>query len=110
MRVYAEREWARQTIAVYVELRGPDEHGDRLFETFVTHGEDATLTAVRVRHGEPPPMWLRIPVQVAQALGEALAPRPEVTERHLDDALVVRDRLLGLVERVVDADLARESS
>lgn len=48
---------------------------------------------------EEPPIYLVIGYQEAEAIGEALAPRPAATERHLEDAMDVCDRLLTMMER-----------
>lgn len=96
MNVYAIREPARQTVAVYVEV-GEDTDGARWF-----HVQDPLEGPVRVVRGTEPPLWARVPMWIAEAIGEALAPRPEATERHLDDAIAIRDRLLSLVEKAHD--------
>ncbi len=86
MRVYAIREPARRTILVYVEL-GAEGDGSRYFESIAAGNRET----VKVAPGEEPPMWLRVPEEIAAAVAEALAPRPAATERHLDDAIEVRD-------------------
>lgn len=93
MNVYAIPEPARQSVAVYVEV-GEDTDGARWF-----HVQDPLEGPVRVEQGQEPPLWARVPMRIAEAIGEALAPRPEATERHLDDAMAVRDRLLSIVEK-----------
>lgn len=93
MKVYAINDPIRQSVAVYVE-RGELQNGDRLFEHFV----DGHLKVSPVRMDCEPPLYMRIPERIAVAVGEALAPRPEAAERHLDDVIAVRDRLLTLVE------------
>lgn len=68
--------------------------------TYVTAGTERTMSAVvKVPAGEPGPVFISIPDRWAAEIAEALAPRPQATERHLDDAIAVRDRLLTLVER-----------
>ncbi len=99
MKVYAIVEPARQTVAVYVET-GEDRDGTRFFATQGLAGQ--VLAQERVPPGGEPPMWARVPWRIAEAIGEALAPRPVATARHLDDAIVVRDRLLTLVEKAHD--------
>lgn len=103
MKVYAIHEPVRQSFAVYVEL-GAVEDG-RYFET-LSAGQRGVIGSeretVKVPHGEEPPLWARIPQEIAEALAEALAPRPVATERHLDDAIALRDRLLTLVEKAHD--------
>lgn len=47
------------------------------------------------------PIYMSVPADVGQAIADALNNRPAATERHLDDAIAVRDRLLDLVDRAV---------
>jgi hypothetical protein len=84
----------RQRVLVYCEV-GRAENGSRLFVSRHEHPNEV----VEVRPGGEPPIWDRFPMEIADELAEALNPRPPVTERHLDDAIAVRDRLLTLVER-----------
>lgn len=91
--VYVVPELERQTLRVYVQI-GEDEEG----RYFLTRRDDQPYVEIVPRMAEPP-MYARIEQDIAEALGEALAPRPEATERHLDDALRMRDRLFELVER-----------
>lgn len=93
MKVYAHHDIVRQRVVVYIETAVED--GFRWYQ-----GMDGTLH--QVRPGDEPPMYAAIPDEVAEAVGEALAPRPDVTGRHLDDALEVRDRLLTLIETTVN--------
>lgn len=94
MNVYAIREPERQTVAVYVEVGHVEADGSRYFAT-----QDPSEAPVHVAAAAEPPLWARVPMGIAEAIGEALAPRPEASERHLDDAIAVRDRLLTLVEK-----------
>jgi hypothetical protein len=48
---------------------------------------------------EEPPVYLVIGDQEAEMIADAIRPRPQVNERHLDDAIQVRDRLLSMAER-----------
>lgn len=79
----------REVYMVYVMLGTTDE-GNRLYRA-----EDGV-------HPVPPngeaPAYMTVGADIARAIGEALAPRPEATERHLDDAIATRDRLLSLIE------------
>jgi hypothetical protein len=90
------RDPARQRFNVYFELP-PDPHtGER---RFMTRGRDGAPPEIHnVALGNEPPLWDWFPEEIARELGEALAPRPDVTERHLDDAIEVRDRLLTVLE------------
>lgn len=97
MNVYAIPEPARQSVAVYVEV-GREKDGSAWFQVPVDGGYEV----VKVDAYEDPPLWARVPTHIAEAIGEALAPRPEATERHLDDAMAIRDRLLSLVEKAHD--------
>lgn len=96
MKVYAVPEPERQSIRVYVET-GTDTGGSRWFVT-----NDPLDAPVKVEPGVEPPLWARVPMHIAEAIAEALAPRPAATERHLDDAIALRDRLLSLVEKAHD--------
>jgi len=85
----------RQRALVY-RCVGTDERGRDLYST---RGDiDRVPEVIAVEPGHEPPLWDWFPWEVVTALGNALAPRPEVTERHLEDALTVRDRLLALFE------------
>jgi hypothetical protein len=95
MKVYAIPEPVRRSVAVYVEVNR-EEDGSAWFETTSL---DGGREVVKVDAYAEPPLWARVPVHFAEAIGEALAPRPAATERHLDDAIAVRDRLLALVEK-----------
>jgi hypothetical protein len=81
----------RERVNVYIEI-GRNENGQRLFLT--PDGRPPLM----VVEGSEPPLYMWIPAYIARALGEALAPRPEASERHLDDALMIRDRLLTMIE------------
>lgn len=94
-----KREWPKVHIVpdpvrmqqlVYIEL-GPASGDERVFAT-----QDDPARTVIVRPGSEPPLYMAIRNEVAEALALALAPRPEATERHLDDAIEVRDRLLTM--------------
>lgn len=89
----------RMSFRVYLRLTDePNEQGAYLYRS----GHDPKLYCspeiAEVRPGQEPPLYMRIEEALVSALAEALAPRPEFSERHLDDALTVRDRLLTLVE------------
>lgn len=90
MKVQAYRDPIRQRFNILVEL-GTDPSGKRLYMA-----SDSSI--VDVAFGEEPPLYMSIPEQIANALAEALDPRPPATERHLDDAIDVRDRMITLVE------------
>lgn len=96
MKVHIQYDESRMVYLVRVEYGEPTDEGVRRFAS-LTEGPPGTFY---VRPGEEAPLYMRpIPLDIAEALGKALAPRPEATERHLDDALDVRDRLLTLIER-----------
>jgi hypothetical protein len=80
----------RQRVLVYCEVGEQD--GRRIFQTREPQN-------VVVAMGEEPLPWDWFPLEVVSELAEALSSRPAVTERHLDDAIAVRDRLLAMVER-----------
>lgn len=105
MKVYAHNDPIRQRVVVYVEV-SVEEDGGRWFRAGKVNAlQSGDTELVLVAPGAEPPMYLSIPYEVAEAVGEALAPRPAVTERHLDDAIVVRDRLLRVME--MDSEAAR---
>jgi hypothetical protein len=95
MKFEVQHDPIRQRVLVYCRL--PDNRdGDKVY---MTRGGDGHASEVRtVSYGHEPPLWDWFPWEVAEALGEVLAPRPEFSERFLEDALTVRDRLLALVE------------
>ncbi len=94
MNVYAVREPVRQSVAVYVELHR-EPNGAAIFEA--PDGVNVTVPP-----GAEAPLYMRVPMRIAESVAEALAPRPVATERHLDDAIALRDRLLTLVEKAHD--------
>ena len=87
----------RMCYDVYVQI-GVDDNGMRIFQT-------ADRRIEHVPSGQEAPRYATVDVMIAEALGEALAPREEASERHLNDALRVRDRLLTLVEANVMSDM-----
>jgi hypothetical protein len=89
MKVHVIEEPERRTWKVYVEHQ-QDGGKPSLFES---NGE-----FIEVRPGEEPPLYARIRQEIGLAFAEAIAPKPHATERHLDDAIMVRDRLLKIVE------------
>jgi hypothetical protein len=69
-------------------------------ETLPGHWLTATNEHVSVDPGEEPPRYLDLPMQIAELLKVELdGGREPATNRHLDDAIAVRDRLLAMVER-----------
>lgn len=96
MKVYAIPEPERQTVRVYVEVGGATDDGARHFRTT---SADGVPTVTKVPPGAEPPMFMRLEMDVAVAVADALTSRPEASARHLDDALTVRDRLLALIEK-----------
>jgi hypothetical protein len=89
----------RVSFRVYLRLTDePNEQGAFLYRS----GHDPKLhcspEVVAVWPGQEPPLYMRIEEGLARALAEALAPRPEFGERHLNDAIEVRDRLLAILE------------
>lgn len=76
--------WAEDPLAGKVHALGPD------LDTFTTHAAGETWEPISLSR------------EIAEAVGSALAKmgRPEeATQRHLSDAIAVRDRLLALVEK-----------
>jgi hypothetical protein len=104
MRVFAIKDLPREAINIYVEF-GVREDGTRIYQTQITDTGNHTL--VNVGPGGEAPMYCKpIPMHIAEQIAEALSPRPEATERHLDDAIDVRDRALSLVERVIENEFS----
>lgn len=96
MRVWAQHDLTRDAVLVYVQVNVSDNPNDK--RTFLgDHGQ----RIYEVAPGAEAPLYMPpIPTHIAEQIGLALAPRPEATERHLDDAINVRDRLLTIVEHV----------
>ncbi len=82
----------RQRVNLYCEVGGNDK-GERFF---AQRNGDTLIVPM----GADPPLWDWFPMEIMRALSEAIDPRPPATERHLDDAIVIRDRLLTLVEEM----------
>lgn len=97
-KVHVNHEPWRERMVIYVRL-GEFKDGSRLYrrriETML-HGHDTSLEIVPPE-GEPP-LYLVIGNQEAEAIADAIRPRPQVNERHLDDAIDVRDRLMTIIE------------
>lgn len=69
-------------------------------ETLPGHWLNANNEHVSTDPGEEPPCYLDLPLQIAELLKVELdGGREPATNRHLDDAIAVRDRLLAMVER-----------
>jgi hypothetical protein len=100
-KVEAVRRPERRGFDIYV-IVGPAPDGGFYY--------DAGGRIEEVPVGAEGPRFMHVSDGVAEALAEALRPAPEAGARHLDDALNVRDRALGMVERIIDADLAREAN
>lgn len=99
MKFEVQHDPIRQRVLVYCRLPD-DDRGNKVYLTRDKPDGDYSRTAMvhAIAYGHEPPMWDWFPIEVAEALGNALAPRPEFGERHLADALSVRDRLLALFE------------
>jgi hypothetical protein len=96
-RFFTEHDRVRARFNVYMEVNTDSGSTVRRFMTRGRDGEPPMIKEVPM--GNEPPLWDWFPEEIAADLAEALAPRPQATERHLDDAIDVRDRLLTLVER-----------
>lgn len=90
MKVHAVYEPERHSVRIYIES-GATEDGRRVYT-----GSDHKPYVVAP--GQEPPMYMRLDSEIAQAVAEALQPKPVASERHLDDAIMIRDRLMRLVE------------
>jgi hypothetical protein len=80
-------------IVVYYEI-GSNELGTRAFMT-----GDGRI--VDVEPGAEAPFYLQVAEPVADAVAQAIAPRPEASARHLDDAILIRDEALAMVQQFV---------
>lgn len=58
---------------------------------------------------EEPPLYLAIGSEEADAIADAIRPRPQVNERHLDDTINVRDRLMAMLEKRNDFEFRTPS-
>lgn len=96
-KVIVVHEPERESFRVYLQIGERD--GEKLFR--YNDLNDGSPAVQWVEPGQEPPMFIRVDEYVAVALGEALAPRPVATERHLDDALQIRDWALKQIERMI---------
>lgn len=81
-------------------LTGP--YGSEQFSYLVNEGAGQWSTVEQPANQEPPEPTLELSRFAAEALASALATmgRPEeATQRHLTDAIKVRDRLLTMLEK-----------
>lgn len=90
-KVWTVRRPERMSWDVYVQI-GVQEDRYALFQAPDAEGRGRL---VAVAPGSEAPRYLFVEDTIAQALGEALAPRQEASARHLDDALGLRDRLIA---------------
>lgn len=88
-----------ERMVIYCKM-GSYEDGCRMYATR-PHGPAPYWMIVAPM--EEPPLYLVIGTQEADAIAEAIQQRPEATERHLDDAMDVRDRLLTMMEKRNDS-------
>lgn len=95
--VHVERRWFDQSVAIWFLTRDHVAHLDP--ESNVPHG----LVWNKYREGSPlPDPTMVIPEDIYRALIEAgtdYLPPSAATDRHLEDSVKVRDRLLTLVEK-----------
>ena len=66
-----------------------------------------------IEHNEEAPVFAIVSKEVLSAIAVAAGEIVQASDQTLEslgDARQVRDRALGMVERIVDADLAREAS
>jgi hypothetical protein len=84
----------RDRIIIY-SLMGRFADGCRLY---VTRRDGDSPYMMVVAPQEEPPLYLTLGSDEADAIADAIRPRPQVNERHLADTIEVRDRLLTLIE------------
>jgi hypothetical protein len=102
MKVHVEHSISRNTYLVYVELGEVKSGADAGKRVFLTPNNEQWIVAIN----SEAPVYLQVWAPAAEAIAEALRPRPEATERHLDDVIDVRDRMIALVEKTTEALLA----
>lgn len=93
MKVHAIHEIERNSVRIYIEV-GIDADGRHLYLKPDGH-------PVGIFPGAEPPLYMRLDQMIAEAIAEALSPPPVASARHLDDAIEVRDRVMTLVEKLV---------
>lgn len=109
MKVHIERRWDTQSVDIYVYEPSMN-MGGRLLRW-----KDAgTVEWVEVAPGEQAEApSLQLPVEVLEHLvvqAQDFLPPSAAVGAALKDTQEVRDKLLGMVERIIDADLAREAT
>lgn len=102
MKVRVESDWLRNAFDITIYRQVGDQG---LIEVLQLAGEPAGTTPVWVAipRAERPPITLRLHEDALEGLMAAAGdhlPPSAATERHLADAVAVRDRVLGLVEHL----------
>ena len=98
--VKAHHDFMRDRTNIYVQ-KGVFASGCKLYEIRNPNPQFQEAPFMVVSPGEEAPLYLWVSSEVAQAIGEALAPRSphgEAVDRHLNDTVTVRDRLLTMLE------------
>jgi hypothetical protein len=99
MKVYIDRSstWARQTVRIYAVDSGPGAR--RLWQS---HGGDKwSFEDIREGQTNDAEPTFEMPLDMLEAIVAAahdILPPSAATDRHLKDAVAVRDRLLTLLE------------
>jgi hypothetical protein len=105
MKFHVHHDPVRQRVNIYCEAGSDPDTGVRVFLTRRT-GEHWGEQAHQIGLGMEPPLWDWFPDDAVGPLAEALSPRPVATERHLDDALAMRDRVFKLHEAMIMGQLS----
>lgn len=98
MKARVERNWMNHSVKIWLYHQGPPIRLVRVL------GPDTFQDEILVEGAELPEPSLQLPEEALSALIAAVSeilPASDATTGHLKDAVMVRDRLLSLVERSV---------
>lgn len=107
MRCHIERDWSRDAVKVWLYQPGRDMNAQ-----VIGIADDGYLTMQNFEPGQDAPPSFILPTEALEALvkaGSDVLPPSDATVDALQDARAVRDQALGMVERIIDSDLAREA-
>lgn len=111
MRVHIERRWDRQSVDIYVYEPNLSAAATTRLLRWVGAGEVQWVEMGPGEQADTPS--LQMPVEVLEQLvsqAQDFLPPSAAVGAALKDTQEVRDKLLGMVERIIDADLAREAT
>lgn len=98
MKAYAVHEPERKSWRIYVE-QGESTNPTDPGRWYMRPSEPGEPEMVLVAPGQEPPLYMRLPEEIAHAIIAELDERPPATAYHLRDAMTVRDRLLTMLEQ-----------